>query len=73
MYEQRIGWLYGYYSEDPNFPEGVRVNVEAIYEPPQVGDVRGVQPLDDPFRTNVDMLAESLSLERVGMIFTSLN
>jgi nuclear protein localization family protein 4 len=34
MYEQRMGWLYGYYSEDPNFPDGVRVNVEAIYEPP---------------------------------------
>jgi nuclear protein localization family protein 4 len=31
--EQRMGWLYGYYSEDPNYPEGVRVNVEAIYEP----------------------------------------
>jgi nuclear protein localization family protein 4 len=73
MYEQRVGWLYGYYSEDPNFPEGVRCNVEAIYEPPQVGDVRGVQALDDPFRSNVDMLAESLQLERVGMIFTSLN
>jgi hypothetical protein len=28
-----MGWLYGYYSEDPNYPEGVRVNVEAIYEP----------------------------------------
>lgn len=27
-----MGWLYGYYSEDPNYPEGVRVNVEAIYE-----------------------------------------
>jgi nuclear protein localization protein 4 homolog len=34
MYEQRIAWLYGYYSEDPNFKDGVRVNVEAIYEPP---------------------------------------
>ena len=68
-----MGWLYGYYSEDPNFEEGVRVNVEAIYEPPQVGDVRGVKPLDDPFRQNVDLLAESLGLERVGMIFTSLN
>ena len=32
--EQRVAYLYGYYSEDPNYPEGVRVNVEAIYDPP---------------------------------------
>ena len=30
MIEQRMGWLYGYYSEDPNYPEGVRINVEAV-------------------------------------------
>lgn len=68
-----MGWLYGYYSEDPNFPDGVRVNVEAIYEPPQMGDIKGVQVLDDPFRPTVDIVAASLSLERVGYIFTSLN
>ena len=68
-----MGWLYGYYSEDPNFPDGIRVNVEAIYEPPQIGDLRGVKALDDTFRTKVDMIAESLSLERVGWIFTSKN
>ena len=73
MYEQRMGWLYGYYSEDPNFTEGVRVNVEAIYEPPQVGDVKSVMPLNDEFRTQVDIMAEALGLERVGFIFTSLN
>lgn len=42
MLEQRMGYLYGYYSEDPNFPEGVRVNVEAVYEPPQIGEMNGV-------------------------------
>jgi nuclear protein localization family protein 4 len=68
-----MGWLYGYYSEDPNFPDGVRVNVEAIYEPPQIGSMQGAQALDDPNRTKVDMIAESLGLERVGYIFTSLN
>lgn len=68
-----MGWLYGYYSEDPNFPDGVRVNVEAIYEPPQIGELKGVQPLEDPFRPTVDMVASALSLERVGYIFTSLN
>lgn len=68
-----MGYLYGYYSEDPNFPDGVRVNVEAIYEPPQIGELNGVTALDDPFRTKVDMVAEALSLERVGYIFTTLN
>ena len=73
QYEQRMGWLYGYYSEDPNFPDGVRVNVEAIYEPPQLGELKGVQPLEDPYRPTVDLVAGALSLERVGYIFTSLN
>lgn len=31
---QKVGWLYGYYTEDKNFEEGVRAIVEAIYEPP---------------------------------------
>jgi len=44
-----MAWLYGYYSEDPNYPEGVRVNIEAIYEPVQVGEINGVEPLDDPY------------------------
>lgn len=37
-----MAYLYGYYSEDPNYPEGVRVNIEAIYEPPQMGEFSGV-------------------------------
>jgi hypothetical protein len=32
---QKMGFLLGYYSTDPNYPGGVRINVEAIYEPPQ--------------------------------------
>jgi nuclear protein localization family protein 4 len=39
---QRMAYLYGYFSEDPNFPDGVRVNVEVVYEPPQIGDINGV-------------------------------
>lgn len=68
-----MAWLYGYYSEDPNYPEGVRVNIEAIYEPPQLGEINGVNVLDDPNQSKVDRLAESLSLEKVGWIFTSIN
>lgn len=68
-----MGYLYGYYSEDPNFPDGVRCNVEAIYEPPQLGESNGVTPLDDQFRSQADLVASALSLERVGYIFTTLN
>lgn len=68
-----MAWLYGYYSEHPHIADGVRVNVEAIYEPPQIGDQNGYQVLDDPNRPNADMIAASLGLERIGHIFTSLN
>lgn len=71
--EQRVGYLYGYYSEDPNYPEGVRVNIEALYDPPQIGEMNGFQILHDEKEVYVDMVAESLSLERVGWIYTSLN
>ena len=73
MYEQRMAHLYGYYSEDPNFKDGIRLNVEAIYEPPQEGAQEGFVELEDPNRTMADMLAESLNLERVGIIYTTLN
>ena len=55
-----MAYLYGYYSEDPNFPDGVRVNVEAMYEPPQIGESAGVTPLEDTLRSKVDMIAEGL-------------
>lgn len=73
MFEQRVAWLYGYYSEHPHIPDGVRVNVEAIYEPPQIGEQNGFMMLDDPGRTHADMVASSLGLERIGHIFTSTN
>lgn len=68
-----MGWLYGYFSEDPNYPEGVRVNVEAVYEPKQLGEINGVQPLEDPNQAKVDMIAEALTLEKAGWIFTTIN
>jgi nuclear protein localization family protein 4 len=68
----RMAWLYGYYSEDPNYPEGVRVNVEAIYEPLQEGEMNAVIPLNDPYQQKVDRIAASLGFEKVGWIFTSM-
>ena len=73
MLEQRMAYLYGYYSEDPNYPEGVRVNVEALYEPPQIGDTNSVVELEDPKRHVVDMLASALGLERIGWLFTKID
>lgn len=67
-----MAWLYGYYSEDPNYPEGVRVNVEAIYEPLQEGEMNAVIPLEDPYQHKVDRIAASLGFEKVGWIFTSM-
>jgi len=71
--EQRIGYLYGYFSEDPNYPLGIRVNVEAIYEPPQISEMGGFIELDDPGSHKVDMIAAALGLERVGSIFTKVD
>lgn len=35
--QQRAAFLYGYYAEDPHYKGGIRVIVEALYEPPQTG------------------------------------
>ena len=71
--EQRVAYLYGYFSEDPNYPEGVRVNVEAIYDPPQISEMNGYYELDDPQRHKVDLIAEVLGLELVGWMFTKID
>jgi nuclear protein localization family protein 4 len=65
--------MYGYYAEDPNYPDGVRCVVEAIYEPPQDGDMNGFHILDDPKEQIVEMIAQALGLEKVGWVFTSIN
>ena len=71
--EQRVAWLYGYYSEDPNYPEGVRVNIECLYDPLQFGETNGFTILQDDKSYQVDEVAKSLGLQKVGWIYTSLN
>lgn len=61
-FEERVGWLYGYYAEDPDYELGVRAIVEAIYEPPQQGTYNNVTLKDDPYITTVDVIASSLGL-----------
>jgi nuclear protein localization family protein 4 len=70
-FEQRIGFLYGYYCEDHDYEGGIRAVVEAVYEPPQRGDYRECLLLADPNEGNIEKMAEALGLERVGWIFTS--
>jgi len=47
--------------------------VEALYDPPQLGDMSGHAELPDPKRHVVDMIAAALGLERVGQMFTKLD
>ena len=72
MITQRVGWLYGYYVDDPNYDNGLRAVVEAIYEPPQIASADGTQMLPDDQIENVDKIAEKLDLERIGWVFTSI-
>ncbi len=46
----------GYFAEDPNYQGGVRCIIEAIYEPPQKGEINDVKLLADPFRNYVDFI-----------------
>jgi nuclear protein localization family protein 4 len=68
-----MGWAYGYYAEDPNFKGGVRAIIEAVYEPPQIGDISGFQLLNDDHENLVNMVASALSLEKIGWIYTTLS
>ena len=71
--KQRMAYLFGYYAEDPNYANGIRVIIEALYEPPQIGDEHGVQSLDDKHAELIDKVATGLTLEFVGWIFTTIN
>lgn len=72
MIEQRVGWMYGYYKEDSHYNLGIRAVCECIYEPPQFCEGDKVRLLPDYFMNNVDLIAEKLGLEKIGIIFTHL-
>lgn len=71
--KQRMAYLFGYFAEDPNYSNGIRAVVEAIYEPPQIGDHDSVEPLEDKDAVIIDSVSNALTLEFIGWIFTTIN
>ncbi|KIJ45252.1 hypothetical protein M422DRAFT_30109 [Sphaerobolus stellatus SS14] len=71
---QRFGWLIGHYEPYDEVPLGIKAVVEAIYEPPQEGEVDGLSLGEWPDEERVAKLAASSStpLMIVGQVFTDL-
>ncbi|KIM48322.1 hypothetical protein M413DRAFT_440044 [Hebeloma cylindrosporum] len=73
---QRFGWLIGRYEPYEKVPMGVKAVVEAIYEPPQQGEIDGLTlgwPWEDEPRIREISAAASTPLTVVGYIFTDLD
>jgi nuclear protein localization protein 4 homolog len=73
---QRFGWLIGRYEPYDKVPMGVKAVVEAIYEPPQEGELDGLTlglPWEDEPRIRELAKSASTPLTIVGYIFTDLD
>lgn len=73
---QRFGWLIGRYDAYDKVPMGVKAIVEAIYEPPQQGELDGLTlglPWEDETRIRELAASASTPLTIVGYIFTDLD
>ncbi|KAJ7814155.1 NPL4 family-domain-containing protein [Mycena olivaceomarginata] len=72
---QRFGWLIGRYEPYDKVPMGVKAVVEAIYEPPQEGELDGLTlglPWEEEPRIRALSASASTPLTVVGYIFTDL-
>ena len=73
---QRFGWLIGRHEPYDKVPMGVKAVVEAIYEPPQQGELDGLTlgwPWEDETRIRELSGTASTPLTVVGYIFTDLD
>ncbi|KAI1232499.1 hypothetical protein IHE44_0006964 [Lamprotornis superbus] len=61
---QHLGYLYGRYTEHKDIPLGIRAEVAAIYEPPQIGTQNSLEILEDPKAEVVDEIAAKLGLRK---------
>jgi len=70
---QRFGYLIGRYEAYDLVPLGIKAVIEAIHEPPQAGDVDGIEVnMEWPDLAKIEHLAQTCGMKIVGMVYTDL-